>query len=67
MSGGKTAQLLATEWKGNVSGPNGLLRIGKGQLRIDLVDWIADPVSGGMQIDPNTIGVGLGFFILHTP
>src|SRR6202035_5062027 len=35
--GAATAQRLATEWGGPVSGPNGLLRIfGKGRMRIDV-------------------------------
>lgn len=47
-SGAPIAQSLATAWGGPVSGPDGLLHIGKGYLRVDLVEWEADPVSGGM-------------------
>lgn len=66
LNGPTTARLLATEWRGLVSAPNGLLRIfGRGRMRIDLVDWTAGP--GGMEIDPNTIRVGQGAFVSHTP
>jgi hypothetical protein len=65
-NGGTIAQMLATEWRGPVSGPNGLLRIfGRGRIRIDLVDWILGP--GGVEIDPTTIQMGRGRFIPHTP
>jgi hypothetical protein len=65
LNGSSAAQLLAKEWGGPVSGPNGLLRIGQGQMRIDLVDWDPNPALLGMQ--PNVIGQGLGSFVPHTP
>jgi len=65
LNGATTAQQLATEWKGPVTGPNGLLRIGKGQMRIDLVDWDPHPILGGMS--PNVIAQGKGVWIPHTP
>jgi hypothetical protein len=65
LSGGTAAQLLATEWTGPVTGPNGLLRIGKGQIRIDLVDWDLDPVLGGMV--PRVTKQGQGSWIPHAP
>lgn len=68
LAGTASAKLLATEWKGSVFGPDGLLRIGSaGMMRIDFVDWVPDPVLGGMQIDVYTIRIGQGAFILHTP
>jgi hypothetical protein len=61
--GPTAAQQLANRWGGIVSGPNGLLHIYRGWMRIDLVDWIADPIFGGMMIDPSTIRVGAGTFV----
>jgi hypothetical protein len=65
LKGEPAAQQLATEWGGPVTAPNGLLRIGTGQLRIDLVDWDPDPVLGGMS--PSVIGQGQGTWISYTP
>jgi hypothetical protein len=65
--GSPAAELLAKGWGGLVWGPNGLLRIFRGRMQIDLVDWIADPVRGGMQIDPSTVCLGQGSFIPFTP
>ena len=63
---GETAgQGLATEWRGPVSGPNGLLVIGVGQLRVDLVDWDPDPILGGMM--PSVVGRGLGTWVISVP
>jgi hypothetical protein len=64
-SGSTAAQQLATEWGGSVSGPNGLLRISRGALRIDLVDWDPDPVTGGMM--PTNIRQGHGSWVSHAP
>jgi hypothetical protein len=63
LNGSTVAQLLATEWKGIVTGPNGLLRIQKGPMRIDLVDWEPDPVLGGMS--PNVTGQSQGNWISY--
>ncbi len=65
LSGETAAQQLATEWQGTVTGLNGLLRIGPGQMRIDLVEWEVDPVRGGML--PKVIAPGQGAWIAHTP
>lgn len=65
LNGTTVAQLLATEWGGLVTGPNGLLRIQQGPMRIDLVDWEPDPVLGGMSA--NVTGRGQGIWIACTP
>jgi hypothetical protein len=65
LTGLTAAQQLATEWGGPVTGPNGLLRIGRGTLRIDLVDWDYDPVSGGTS--PTIVSQGQGSWVCCTP
>jgi hypothetical protein len=64
LQGSTTAQLLATEWGGPVEGPNGLLRILPGRMRVDLVEWVAAP-SGGMM--PDNIRQGQGTWMPHSP
>ena len=64
LRGTSAAQILAEEWGGLVLGANGLLRIRKGGISIDVVEWVLDP-SGGMM--PNVIGVDQGTWISHTP
>ncbi len=66
MTGLAVAQQLSTAWGGPVNGPNGLLRIGRGQMRIDLVEWYHDPITGGML--PSLIGhQGQGSWLQHSP
>jgi hypothetical protein len=66
MTGLAVAQQLATVWGSDVEGPNGLLRIGRGHMRIDLVDWYPDPVTGGML--PSVVGQqGQGSWVRHSP
>jgi len=63
--GSTAAQQLATEWGGPVTGPNGLLRIARATMRIDLVDWDWDPVLGTMT--PTNVRQAQGCWVLHTP
>jgi hypothetical protein len=63
---GETAgKLLASLWGGPVAGPNGLLVIGVGQLRVDLVDWDLEPILGEMM--PSVMGRGLGTWVIAVP
>jgi hypothetical protein len=64
LHGPAAAQQLATMWGGTVEGPNGLLRISPGRLRIDLVDWVASP-GGGMM--PDNVQQGQGSWVPHAP
>jgi hypothetical protein len=62
--GPSAAQMLATEWAGPVEGPNGMLRISGRGMRVDLVDWVADP-GGGLM--PDNVRQGAGGWVLHRP
>jgi hypothetical protein len=64
MHGPTAAQKLAAEWGGPVLGPNGLLRIAPGHMRIDLVDWVTDP---GGEMMPDNVQQGQGVWVSHLP
>jgi hypothetical protein len=61
LTGSTAAQQLAAEWGGPVTGPDGLLRIGRRTIRVDLVDSDYDPVSGRMS--PTNVRQGQGGWV----
>jgi hypothetical protein len=63
-NGPAAAGLLAGEWGGSVLAANGLLRIQKSVIGIDLVEWEPDPVGG---MTPTVTGAGEGSWVLHSP
>jgi hypothetical protein len=65
LHGGTAAGVLVAEWGGPVTGPDGLLRVGQGRMRVDLVEWDPDPVLGGMS--PQVVGQGQGSWITLRP
>jgi hypothetical protein len=64
LNGPAAARLLAREWGGSVLAGNGLMRIQKGGIGIDLVEWDPDPVGG---MTPTVTGAGEGGWVLYTP
>ena len=65
LNGLPAAQMLATEWGGQIEGPDGILIIYRGgRMRIDLVDW-ADDALGGMM--PDIVLQGRGAWVSHSP
>jgi hypothetical protein len=63
MRGPTAARMLAAEWGGPITAPNGILRVlSNGSLRVDLVDWETDPLNPGrMRVD--AVQPGHGTFV----
>jgi hypothetical protein len=48
LKGSSAAEQFAQAWNGDVSAPNGFLKVeAGGRLRVHLGEWDADPVQGG--------------------
>ncbi len=63
-NGEPAAERLAQEWGGSVEGPDGMLRIYPGRMRLDRVDWV--PAAGGGMM-PDNPQQGRGQWVIFTP